>query len=352
LPSLPDCTLAGAAPWATARLILARSALAGSLLLALAGAAGAAETPLGGGPEPGRRVSVTLDVLTYNIEGVPRRRGRARALAEIGLRLDAMRRAGEGPDVVLVQEAFSRTAVDAIAAAGYPNLVRGPSRTQRRQLPSEGGRRSNNWRKGELGLKIVGAGLIIASLHPIEAGAAEPFSRRACAGFDCLANKGVLFARLRVPGVPDPIDLFNTHMNAQTASGVSPRRHNPVHEAQVLESANFIGEQHQPGNPIILGGDFNMRGSEARFDAFRAAKPLTVVHQFCVEQPTICDVRASWDGDAPWLDTQDLQLFRSGERVSVRPVRVETLFDGDPDSPKLSDHDAFRVVYALSWISP
>ena len=33
----------------------------------------------------------------------------------------------------------------------------------------------------------------------------------------------------------------------------------------------------------------------------------------------------------------------------TRPVRVDTLFDGRDDSPKLSDHDGFRVVYELSW---
>jgi hypothetical protein len=49
------------------------------------------------------------------------------------------------------------------------------------------------------------------------------------------------------------------------------------------------------------------------------------------------------------MDTQDLQLFSSGEIVTVRPIRVEAVFDGSPGSPRLSDHDGFRVTYRLSW---
>lgn len=49
------------------------------------------------------------------------------------------------------------------------------------------------------------------------------------------------------------------------------------------------------------------------------------------------------------MDTQDLQLFRSGSHVRIRPVRVMAMFDGRPDSPALSDHDGFRVIYELSW---
>jgi hypothetical protein len=30
-------------------------------------------------------------------------------------------------------------------------------------------------------------------------------------------------------------------------------------------------------------------------------------------------------------------------------VKVETLFDGGPSGPMLSDHAALRVVYDLSW---
>jgi endonuclease/exonuclease/phosphatase family metal-dependent hydrolase len=297
----------------------------------------------------GKTASLRLDVLTYNIEGVPGRSGRRGELKQIGARLATMRKAGEAPDVVLFQEMFSRDAAAAVRKTGYPNIVSGPTRGQRRTLPKWGERRGHKWRRGEWGVRLVGSGLAIASAYPIQAHASEPFSGRACAGFDCLANKGSMLASLSIPGVPGELDVFNTHMNAQGASRVPMRRHLPVHRAQARELSDFVARSRAPGAPVILGGDFNMRRSEARFDAFEANETLQLVHQYCLRDPGDCHVETSWDGDAPWMDTQDLQFFQSGAGVQVRPVRVQTLFDGRPGSPVLSDHDGFLVTYELSW---
>jgi endonuclease/exonuclease/phosphatase family metal-dependent hydrolase len=329
-----------------------RAAALAALLLCLAGRPAAAadyRQPVIKVSDDKRTATMQLDVLTYNLEGVPWREGRKEQLKEIGKRLAAMRAKGQGPDIVLFQEAFSDDAKAAVRKAGYAALVRGPNRLQRRSLPGESDRQGHKWTKGELGLRFVGSGLAVASVYPIKLFAGEPFSRRACAGFDCLSNKGGLFARIAVPGMPDPLDIFDTHMNAQGASRVKASRHLPVYEAQVLELGEFIDKRRDMNNPTILGGDFNMRRSEARFSFFEGRQPLDLVQRYCAERRSECDVRISWDGDAPWMDTQDLQLFSGGARVDIRPVRVETLFDGKPGSPKLSDHDGFRVIYQLTW---
>lgn len=301
--------------------------------------------------EDGRTASTTLDVLTYNIEGLPwpARSGRSAELRQIGEALRQLREAGDAPDVVLFQEVFSRSAAKGVTGADYPALVAGPARTQRspHKIEAELPGRAKP-RKGELGLRLLSSGLAIASRYPIEASTSDPFSRGICAGFDCLANKGVLFARIAMPGVPVPIDVFNTHMNAQSASGVKPERHLASHNAQAVELAYFARNTWDRRNPIIFGGDFNMKQAPERYDVFNRLQPLVLVHEHCLPEGQ-CDVRVSWDGDAPWLDTQDLQLFASGHDVRVRPLRVEAMFDGSPHSPALSDHDGFRVVYEISW---
>jgi hypothetical protein len=76
---------------------------------------------------------------------------------------------------------------------------------------------------------------------------------------------------------------------------------------------------------------------------------MSLVHQVCADKTSGCDVLMSWDGDEPWMDTQDLQFFWPGSVVSARPVRAEALFDGKPGSPQLSDHDGFMVTYRLEW---
>lgn len=323
-----------------------RIGLIALLVMLWAAPAGATEIKLSA---DGRIASTTLEVLTYNLEGIPRRKGRKAQLREIGERLNALRQSGDGPDVILFQERFRKSAKEAVVAAGYPAMVRGPTRTQGRTLPHWGERRGHKLRRGEWGLKLAGSGLAIASAYPISTHVAEPYSNRACAGLDCLSNKGALKATLNIPGLPAPLEVFNTHMNAQRASRVGNARYTAAHHAQVRELADFIAAEHEPAHPVILGGDFNMRHSEVRYELFRASQPLQLVHQACQAHDSGCKVDMSWDGDAPWLDTQDLQLFDSGAQVKVRPVRVQTLFDGRPESPRLSDHDGFLVTYELSW---
>lgn len=300
----------------------------------------------------GKTAGITLDVLTYNIEGLgwPARKNRGPYLQRIGRHLAALREAGTAPDIVLFQEMFSKPASQAVLSAGYPALVAGPARTQRRELAAGGtveGRRK--WKKGEIGVHFATGGLAIVSRYPIILDQAEPFSKTSCGGFDCLSNKGVLFARIAIPGVPEPIDLYNTHMNSQRSSKVSVERRNSAHAVQARELGNFIDAVGNAGNPAILAGDFNMRGSDERHLAFRPGAQFTLVHQYCLQREGACDIGLSWDGDAPWMDTQDLQYFAPGSRVSVRPRRVDAMFDGRPDSPMLSDHDGFRVVYEVRW---
>jgi endonuclease/exonuclease/phosphatase family metal-dependent hydrolase len=301
------------------------------------------------------RARTTLDVLTYNIEGLswPARTHRAKQLDEIGARLKALRQAGQAPDLVLFQEVFSEPAKAAVRQSGYPSIVHGPRRGQHHRMANDRedlqgvGHRSIT--RGEIGVKFAGSGLAVASRFPITTSAGKPFSSRSCAGLDCLSNKGALFARVAIPGAPDPIDVFDTHMNSRGASKAPPSESLPVHHAEARELANFIDTMRNDEHPTLLGGDFNMRHSEARFDFFEPLMKLSLVERYCHDPAARCDIRMSFDGDAPWMDTQDLQFFSSGARVQVRPIRIDTLFDGRKDSPRLSDHDGFRVTYELTW---
>lgn len=299
----------------------------------------------------GESRTATLSVLTYNLEGLgwPARKGRARQLAQIGSRLAAMNAAGTAPDVVLFQEMFSPAAKRAVAASGYPAIAPGPRRLD--PPDAVNGRMPGSAKplKGEVGIRLLGSGIAIASRYPIVAVETDAYGRRACAGLDCLANKGVMLARLHLPGVPGLVDVYNTHMNSRAASGVAEPRNLAAHARQALAASDFIARTQAPENPLILGGDFNMRHSEARWEGFSAHHPLALVHEVCIDPASGCQVSLSWDGDEPWMDTQDLQFFANGERLTIRPLRVEAMFDGRPDSPRLSDHDGFLVTYELRW---
>lgn len=296
-----------------------------------------------------------MSVLIYNVEGLPwpARRGRGPSLDRIGRELARLRRERKAPDVVLLQEAFSRRAARIGRSAGYPFMISAPGARDRRSIEPAvvpgAFRRARRFAKGERSGKLLGSGLMVLSAWPIVAWRAEPFSRHACAGFDCLANKGVLLARVQAPGVPRPVDVVTTHMNARKAAGVPEERSLAAYRFQTDESARFLARFRDERNPLVFGGDFNMRRAPDRLDHFSYRKPYHIVRHYCTVVVADCDVRMSWDGDAPWLDTQDLQIFDDGGEVKLRPVRAEALFDGPETGGKLSDHDGFLVTNSLSW---
>lgn len=296
--------------------------------------------------------SATLSVLTYNIEGLawPARSGRKSDLRLIAQHLASLRAADKAPDIVMFQEVFSGRAKRAALNTGYPVIVHGPTRTTPRPASFEQklpGQRSI--RRGELGIRLTGSGLVIASVYPVDLTETQAYGRRSCAGIDCLANKGIMLARISIPGVPTPVDLYDTHMNSREASKAPPARNREAHARQSVEASAFINNSHDDRFPIVFGGDFNMRHSQPRWDNFTRYQPMELVHRACMAQKSSCDVQMSWDGDAPWVDTQDLQFFQSGDRVRIEPIRVEALFDGGKNGPVLSDHDGFMVTYRLTW---
>ncbi|MGH6696266.1 endonuclease/exonuclease/phosphatase family protein [Sphingopyxis sp.] len=299
------------------------------------------------------RQSTTLSILIYNVEGLPwpARKHRGPSLDRIGKSLADFRAQGRAPDIVLMQETFTSRAARIGEHTGYANAIGGPKRSDMAKDPAVAGEfvTERRRKKGERGPKLMRSGLYVLSDFPITEMFREGFARNACAGFDCLAAKGVMLVRVRVPGVPSPIDIFTTHMNAGRAARVPLERSAEAHRYQALQAAQFLDRHHVPNNPLIIGGDFNMRRNAERFDFFSTAIPYEIVHRWCIEKPATCAVKMSWDGDEPWMDTQDLQAFDNGRRVSVEPIRVEAMFDGSDNGARLSDHDGFLVTYRLSW---
>jgi endonuclease/exonuclease/phosphatase family metal-dependent hydrolase len=300
----------------------------------------------------GTLATTRLDVLTYNIEGLPfpARNNRAPFLREIGRRLAAFREQDEGPDIVVFQEAFTSAAARAIEDSGYRSIVSGPG-ARSRQAPNVDGALPGRRRlfRGEIRPNLTSSGLVIATDYPIINSNYQPFARGSCAGFDCLSNKGVLFAQIAIPGVPGAFDVFTTHMQSQGSSRVPVYRHSAAHARQAQELSAFAEATGDVANPTIVAGDFNMRNSDVRFYQFERGLPLDNVHRFCIAQPAACEVRQEWTYEDQWRRVQNLHFFLSGKTVRVRPVRAEGMFDGGPSGPVLSDHNGFRVIYEISW---
>jgi endonuclease/exonuclease/phosphatase family metal-dependent hydrolase len=300
----------------------------------------------------GRTRFTRVDLLTYNIEGLPwpARKNRTPFLRQIGRRLSALRAKGQAPDIIVFQEAFSSAASQAILASGYPSIVTGPDR-RAQKAPNEDGALPGKRRilKGEIRPNLYSSGLVIATDYPIVASNARPYARGSCAGYDCLSNKGMLFAEIAIPGVPGTIDVFTTHMQAQKASKVASDRYHEAHARQTNELSAFAQANGNLSSPTLIAGDFNMRNAEIRHYKFERKLPMESVHRFCTDRQNRCNVLQEWPNEDQFRRVQDMQFFLSGDLVKIRPITVEGMFDGGPSGPVLSDHDGFRVVYELSW---
>ncbi|MET0274256.1 MAG: endonuclease, partial [Phenylobacterium sp.] len=212
---------------------------------------------------------------------------------------------------------------DLVRASGYAYWAQGPSR-------SEGF------------AKLTGAGLHVLSDAPITDVRSAAY--RDCAGLDCLANKGVMLARLALPGAPVEVDVVNTHLNSKRASRAPLAQSLKAHNRQTEALIGFIKDHRDAGAPLLVGGDFNVKGAPARYDHLAAARPYRVVSEYCSAPASACEGQAP--AVEPWLRSQDLQAFTDGGPVAVRPVKVETVFAG---AGRLSDHDGYLVRYRLSW---
>ncbi|WP_269714659.1 endonuclease [Caulobacter sp. NIBR2454] len=303
-------------------------------------------------PEP-EVMSTEISVLTYNVKGLPWpiAKGRAQALREIGEELAQMRREGRQPQVVLIQEGFRDEVEDLVATSGYPHWARGPGRSERAVGPqpedAKGFDPIRYLRSGEGWGKLTGAGLHVLSDLPILEVVNAPY--RYCAGFDCLANKGVMMVRLALPDGPGEIDIINTHMNSRRAAKVPMERSLQAHRLQTDELLGFIRTHWTADRPLLVGGDFNVKNAPDRYAHRADARPYKVVAEFCGQRDSGCQGEVVAADAQPWLRSQDLQAFVSKGPIDVRPIRIDTLFGFDGIKAPLSDHDGYLVRYRLSW---
>ncbi|MBN8845376.1 MAG: hypothetical protein J0H88_19230 [Sphingomonadales bacterium] len=296
------------------------------------------------------RSAMRLRVLLWNVEGLPWpvRSGRPQKLAAIADWIAARRKAGQGPDIVILHKAFVPEASRIATAAGFRSIIPGPRLDQRRRLdaapPPALYAEDAHWWKGERVGKWLDSGLYIATDFPVTKADSEAFGADSCAGYDCLSNKGAILATLRIPGTPAPLYLFNTHRNSREPAKVGIARAEASHVLQTKENDAFLKLHVPAGSAMIAAGDFNnyragdRSGRFAEDPAFRLAGKGT---GFAARAAPMTDVAA-------WQQAYDLVGYRSGDALTVEPLAVATLFDGK-NGPRLSDHDAQYIIFRISW---
>ena len=298
---------------------------------------------------------VGLSVMTYNIEGLPWpvRFGRAEAMAAIGDRLATMRAAGRQPRVVLLQEAFSDDARAIRTTTGYRYAAFGPAdsaagaeavKPEDRRFQDEG-----SFFTGERSGKLVGSGLLILSDYPIRVVKSAPFPAYACAGYDCLANKGMVLAELALPD-GGRVAIIDLHLNSKGASGVSGERADAAFERQTEALAAFVAANRVDGVPMVVAGDFNIGQRPDRLAMVRAALGAATpdVLSLCADRQAGCAGGLPVDADASRRRAKDWQFLLPSGGGELRVRRIAVPFGREADGTMLSDHIGYAAYLELA----
>lgn len=249
-----------------------------------------------------------VSIMAYNVEGLPWpfAHERSAAFAAIEQRLRDLRRLGEQPHILVLEEAFTPEARSIGRNSGYRSIALGGSGTP------------------------FGSGLEVATDLPILD--VKRFTYRGCAGFDCLASKGVLLTTALAKGVR--IQIAATHLNSHNASGTDDPEANRAYFSQVDELSRFVRAKRDPKLPLLVVGDFNT------YPAVRADYLMR-------------ESRGWQAGDALNLlrvgigKGKDRQFFSPGAYSEVKPVALSVPFGKDPDGTMLSNHIGYVVQYRL-----
>jgi endonuclease/exonuclease/phosphatase family metal-dependent hydrolase len=314
-----------------------------------------------------QKAEPTLSVMTYNVEGLPfpLRIGRNSAAHHIADRLHQMRDAGLQPHVVVLQEAFGEAQRAIGQEAGYRYIAFGPDSNLANDEPMNPEDKAfaakASFFKGERWGKVMGSGLAILSDYPIVSVQKLAFPAYACAGYDCLANKGVMLAMVQVPGAAEPVAVVATHLNSKDASGVARSRWIYAFNRQVQSVSKFLQAHLDAGAPYVLAGDLNIGRSPdrtARFETMLAGLPrateagvVRTALKTCLSGTDDgCMVSSPSDVRKSYAHNKDWQAFAPGAATRVALLGIDAPFGEDAKGRMLSDHIGYTAFYRLTGI--
>jgi exonuclease III len=280
---------------------------------------------------PLQAATVQLKVLSYNIKALPYPLGLANSKFELIGDVFAKRRAlNNHPDIVLFQEAFSKSSIEIInKKAKYPYMYLPHTKT---------------------GKKVMNSGLAILSEFPL----ANPvFTRfqKYCGGPDCGSDKGFFYSDLYIASLGKRIKLVNTHLNATNRKfgDVAEVMSKWARKKQIRMSGHIIRDLNEEDPAIIMMGDYNVETTvKEEFDFLILKMRTTHTATYCTAPLSGCALVNSTIFDEVLGDNVDHHFFRPSTELNIKPLNIQRNFRASLGGASLSDHDGYEVQYEIS----
>jgi len=262
-------------------------------------------------------LSFPLKVLQLNTWGVP-------LMVEDTFRYgEAMRRIEErSPDVILLEEVFSKKGKRAFHSEAYPYEAEGPSAFPR----------------------LVSSGVRVLSRYPILHTAQTAFRR--CHGTDCLSRKGAVLVILELPG-GWRLNVVATHLDSSDRVN--------IHLSQLAQIRSLVEREGDPNAPLVLGGDLNFKEDSIEYPY--AMKMLQTTDAWRTVHPGADpgytdDSFENRYGHDYALKTKsplsrgriDYVLSRSSGTRHITPILANVIFN---EEPLLSDHYGVEASFEI-----
>jgi endonuclease/exonuclease/phosphatase family metal-dependent hydrolase len=239
-----------------------------------------------------------IKVMTYNIWGLPY------PIAKRIKRLKVLKKqiAKQNADLIGFQEVFLKKALEVTKQDSYPYKAYGPKSS----------------------FLHFSGGLVLLSKFPIIKTGFIKYND--CKGWDCRANKGVLFSRINMGD--DLIDVYVTHLNAE-GSDMGPRL------SQVNQLMKYVRSQ-SAGNKVIFLGDFNFTDDSLLHTHMTQILGLNDSHQeYVLDNPDLSD--DARNGFTNGRNTKRIDYIWTSPELLVHSIKVfmkERLYK----NKALSDH--------------
>jgi len=261
--------------------------------------------------------ALTFKIIQFNTWGVPLMVEDCSRYSQAMERIES-----RSPDVVILEEVFTRKGKKAFHRESYPYEARGP-----RAFP-----------------KLVSSGLRILSRFPITRVSQTVFRR--CTESDCLARKGAILVVLDLPD-GQKLNVVATHLDSGKMVN--------VRLSQLKQIQTLIETGGEPGAATVFAGDLNFIEDSIEYPRMMSALGMTdgwrATHAVSDPGFTYDTTQNRYAHDysikthePPLRGRIDYVLSKDGALSLITPTDSKVIFN---EEPLLSDHYGLETEFMI-----